>query len=128
MGKDTLGNVRWRVLSREGDHIALEGEIEDLPALGVPAVAVSVHVSSDMERLGVTVSDLLKRWGPKYGVASITAGDARMHGQGVVRWPTPDHPDHGMIFTKEGPKKTGGQSKKLAATSSIVVPPASGTT
>ena len=31
--KETLGNLRWRVLSREGEHIAIEGEIEDVPGL-----------------------------------------------------------------------------------------------
>lgn len=31
--KETLGNLRWRVLTREGDHIAIEGEIEDVPGL-----------------------------------------------------------------------------------------------
>jgi hypothetical protein len=31
--KETMGNVRWRVLTRDDDHIAIEGEIEDVPGL-----------------------------------------------------------------------------------------------
>ena len=31
--KETMGNLRWRVLDREGDHVAIEGEIEDVAGL-----------------------------------------------------------------------------------------------
>lgn len=31
--KETMGNLRWRVFARDGDHIAIEGEIEDVPGL-----------------------------------------------------------------------------------------------
>jgi len=30
---DTLGNVRWRIHPREGQHLAIEGEIADVPGL-----------------------------------------------------------------------------------------------
>lgn len=30
---DTLGNVRWRIHPREGQHLAIDGEIADVPAL-----------------------------------------------------------------------------------------------
>lgn len=30
---DTLGNVRWRLHPREGQHLAIEGEIADVPGL-----------------------------------------------------------------------------------------------
>ncbi len=30
---ETLGNVRWRLAERGGTHIAVEGEIEDVPGL-----------------------------------------------------------------------------------------------
>ena len=58
---------------------------EDLEELGVPAVAVSVYIASEMAARNVTPADLVSRWGEKYGVASITAGEVR-HGQGVIRW------------------------------------------
>lgn len=30
---ETMGNVRWRIHQREGQHLAIEGEITDVPAL-----------------------------------------------------------------------------------------------
>ena len=30
---DTLGNLRWRIHPREGQHLAIEGEIADVPGL-----------------------------------------------------------------------------------------------
>ena len=30
---DTLGNVRWRIHPRDGQHLAIEGEIADVPGL-----------------------------------------------------------------------------------------------
>jgi hypothetical protein len=30
---ETMGNVRWRIVPREGQHLAIEGEIADVPAL-----------------------------------------------------------------------------------------------
>ena len=30
---DTMGNLRWRIHPREGQHIAIEGEIADVPGL-----------------------------------------------------------------------------------------------
>ena len=61
---------------------------EDLEELGVRAVAVSVYIASEMAARNVTPADLVSRWGEKYGVASITAGEVRLHGQGVIRWPS----------------------------------------
>jgi hypothetical protein len=45
--KETLGNVRWRVLERDGDHIAIEGEIEDVPAL----IAAITRMSGRVEEV-----------------------------------------------------------------------------
>jgi hypothetical protein len=30
---ETMGNVRWRLVPREGQHLAVEGEIADVPGL-----------------------------------------------------------------------------------------------
>lgn len=30
---DTLGNIRWRIHPREGQHLAIDGEIADVPGL-----------------------------------------------------------------------------------------------
>ena len=38
---ETLGNVRWRLAERDGAHIAVEGEIEDVPGLVEQAGALS---------------------------------------------------------------------------------------
>lgn len=94
-------------------------------AMGYPAVAVSVFLGSTMTQHGIRPDDLVDdpRWDGSYGVASITAGQARSHGQGIVRAPTPESPAHAMIFAMAGRKKTAGQSKALARHSVIVIPP-----
>ena len=38
---ETFGNVRWRLTERGGTHIAVEGEIEDVPGLVQQASALS---------------------------------------------------------------------------------------
>lgn len=30
---ETMGNVRWYIVARSGDHLTIEGEIEDVPGL-----------------------------------------------------------------------------------------------
>ena len=30
---ETMGNVRWRLVPRDGQHLAIEGEIADVPGL-----------------------------------------------------------------------------------------------
>lgn len=97
-----------------------EDRLEDA---GVPAVAVSIFLASVMDANGTTVDDLLARRDGRYGMASITAGEARAENQGVVRWPSEQDPEHGMIFCLSGAKKSNGQSKRLARASKIVVPP-----
>jgi hypothetical protein len=97
--------------------------VEELEELGVPAVAVSVYLASEMVKAGSSPAALVDRWGSRYGVVSLTAGAARDAGQGIVRWPKEDDPAHGMIFVLEGEKKTNGQSKALARSSTIVVAP-----
>lgn len=42
---DTMGNVRWRIHPREGQHIAIEGEIADVPGLITAAQQLSGYQS-----------------------------------------------------------------------------------
>jgi hypothetical protein len=93
----------------------------ELPALGVPAVAVSVYLHSELIKSGRTPTDL--RWGPEYGVATVTAAQVRTEGQGVVRSPKEGEPEHAMVFTLQGAKKSKGQSKRIAAVAIIVIAP-----
>lgn len=119
----TASNTKWSedlLPERAGTNAFQDRRVEEL---GVPAVAVSVYLESEMDRHGTSAADLAERWGPGYGVASITAGEARSYGQGVVRWPRPDHPEHGMVFVLVGAKKSNGQSSRLAKASKIVIPP-----
>lgn len=90
---------------------------------GYPAVAVSVFLESEMNRHEIAPDDLRAQWGDGYGVATITAGQARQEGQGVVRAPRPESPAHAMIFAKAGSKKTKGQSRALARHSTMVIAP-----
>jgi len=66
---------------------------------------------------------LVLAWGRTYGVVSVTASQVRTEGQGIVRWPIDDYPEHAMIFTLTGPKKSAGMSKRIARTSRMVLPP-----
>jgi hypothetical protein len=40
---DTLGNIRWRIHPREGQHLAIEGEIADVPGLIETAQRLSAY-------------------------------------------------------------------------------------
>jgi hypothetical protein len=109
---------------------AATNAFQDYPAaklgiVGVPAVAVSIYLESEMHKRSQRPSDLVERWGLRYGVAAMTAGDVRRLEQGIVRWPKPDHPEHGMIFCLSGPKKSNNQSRNLARQSTILIPPPS---
>lgn len=93
-----------------------------------PAPAMSVYIESEMANLGLVLEDLLglPRWaGGMYGVASITVGQARDERQGVTKWPVPDNPAHGLVFTKVTGKsrKTRGESRRLAKLARTLILP-----
>lgn len=88
-----------------------------------PAVAASVFLASVLLSKNKRPSDLVKCWGPGYGVVSITAGSAREVNQGIVRAPTENNPAHAMIFAITGPKKSKGDRTRLAERAEIVIPP-----
>ena len=95
---------------------------------GEPAPAMSVYIGSEMDRLGLTPEDLLELplWtGGLFGVASITVGQVREDRQGVTRWPEPDNPAHGLVFTTQFGKRrrTRGQGKRLARVARTLILP-----
>lgn len=57
-----------------------------------------------------TWEDLLSSM-PEYGIATLTVGDARNFGQGVVKAPEPDDPSHVHV---EGDKKKKSVQRGLA--------------
>jgi hypothetical protein len=125
------GNVKWAgsAPQRVGTNAFQDQREDTLAALGVPATAVSISLESELVEAELSIEDVVRKWGPEYGAAAIEAGAARAVGQGVTRWPTDDHPAHGMIFVLVGPKKTNSQSKQLAkAARLVVVPPPPQTT
>jgi hypothetical protein len=74
-----------------------------------------------MIRSGRTPSDL--RWSSNHGIATVTAADVRAHGQGIVRSATDDNPEHAMVFTLQGAKKSKAQSKRIAESAQIMIAP-----
>ena len=133
----TIGDdeLLYRMVTQQNtkyvDGIAVRGAtnaFQDIPPdrlnrVKAPAVAVSVFLQSELGSNGLSADDLVQSWGEKYGVVSIRARDARNEDQGIVRWPIPAQPGHAMIFTCSGPKKTGGQSTRLAKASVVVIAP-----
>jgi hypothetical protein len=119
------GNTKWdgTTAVRGATNAFQDRRPSELEELGVPAVAVSVYLGSEMLRLGTSPADLVERWGADYGVASISAANVRAQGQGIVRWPRPNNPEHGMVFALAGAHKSNGQSSKLAKASTIVIAP-----
>ncbi len=108
----------------------LDTSDEYLKKTDEPAPAMSVYVKSEMVKLGLAPADLLDlpQWaGGIYGVASITAGQARGEKQGVMKWPVPDNPAHGLVFTTVPGKsrKTRGESRRLAKLAIPLILPAS---
>lgn len=118
-------NTKWdnQTAVRAGTNAFQDQREDQVVATGSPATAVSVALQSEMLARGTTVEMLLERWGPAYGIASITAGDARANGQGVARRATDGFPEHGIVFAVQGSGKTDSQSKKLAKASKIVAAP-----
>lgn len=122
--------VNWRN-TKYDQGIAIRGATnafqdispDKLERVGAPAVAVSVYLESELSSNGSSAGDLVQSWDETYGVVSIRARDVRNEDQGIVRWPKPGPPGHAMIFTCSGPKKTGGQSKRLARASAVVIAP-----
>lgn len=80
--------------------------------------AMSVVLGPEAHRLGRGPLHMLEGH-PEFAVATLTAGTARQHGQGVIRDPLPEDPAHGLVH---GPKPKSIR-RKLAAASVWLVPP-----
>jgi hypothetical protein len=83
---------------------------------GSPLSVLIADVVADSGRL---IHDVLAPF-PGYGIAAMTAADARAARQGVARTPEPDEPAHGSVF---GPK-TGATKKAMARAARLLVRPA----
>ena len=78
---------------------------------------LSANLGSLMTQYTQTWSDLLAGM-PGYGIAGLSVGTARQHGQGVEKSPEPNDPSHVHV---EGPKPKSVQKKLAkAATENIL--------
>ena len=92
------------------------GDFEDSDD-GTPC---SIFIRSKLDENGLGLSDVLKGYEGKVGVAEFSAQDARDAGFGVVHRPDEEGgPAHGGLTGK----KTQGARKKLAKATRIVVQP-----
>ena len=80
---------------------------------------LSVNLSSVMLETGRVPGDAIRGYAG-FGLAAITAADARSQQQAVARDPLPEEPAHGVVY---GPKKRGGVSTKLRDAAQWVVIP-----
>jgi hypothetical protein len=80
---------------------------------------LSVNVESVMVRDDRPPEDAIRTY-PGYGLAAITAGQARALNQAVAPDPQPEDPAHGVVY---GQKKRGGIGGKLRDGATWVVTP-----
>ena len=93
-------------------------------AYGYPAVGMSVHIESIMQSHGISPSaHLLVGKHRKSGLATLTVGDIRNEGQGIVLKPEPGNPAHALVFTKKGPKKNRRVRTNLSDLATVVQKP-----
>lgn len=78
---------------------------------------LSANLGSLMTQNAQTWEDLIAGM-PDYGVASLSVGTARQHGQGVEKSPEPNDPSHVHV---EGPKPKSVQRKLAKAATGNVL-------
>jgi hypothetical protein len=121
--------VEWKNLDEVGNPRITSQAFQDYPPeecqrLGVPARAMSVSLGPKIRDIGALPDLVLKNWPPEYGLAVLQGGDVRSCDQGILPWPTGPEPWHGLVFTKEGNKRTTGKQKCLARYARwLVLPP-----
>jgi hypothetical protein len=91
--------------------------------MGCPAPAMSVALAPVLEASGLRPEALLVGY-PGYGLASITAQDARAAGQGITLWPNSEEPWHGLVFGLQVQVKSPGTRSTLAASAVWLILPA----
>lgn len=69
--------------------------------------AMSVGLLSEIRQRGRDPLVMLEGMGPEYGLVSLTVGQLRVQGQGVVRAPTDPEPWHALVL---GPKPKSVQA------------------
>ena len=117
--------VEWEPALRLKSEAFQDYPPQRLPA-GVPAVAMSVALLSEIEQRDHTMGIALARFSQDYGLATITAKQARDNEQGVTRWPTDEEPWHGMVFCLNGARRSNRHKRVLARCAVLVVPPQRG--
>lgn len=91
---------------------------------GYPAVGMSVHIESIMQSHDLSPDEhLLVGKHSNSGLASLTVGEIREEGQGIVLKPEPDLPAHALVFTKQGPRKNRRVRKNLSSLAAVLREP-----
>ena len=98
-------------------------------AEGFPGPCMSVGVSTELDRLGLTPEKMLENY-PECGLAGVSAGDLRrlVKGdgkecpQGMMLAATEAEPWHGVVFDSAGGQRTRGARDAIAATARWVIP------
>ena len=95
---------------------------------GYPAVGMSVHIESTMQSHDLSPDDhLLVGKHSNSGLATLTVGDIREVGQGIVLKPEPGYPAHALVFTKLGARKNARVRKDLSGLTAVMLEPRQGT-
>lgn len=82
--------------------------------LGLPAPCMSVALGLILEEHGLPPEKVLEGYDDTYGLAVLTAGDARSLYQGVMTKPTTDEPWHAIVFSINSSKKNKTVRSALA--------------
>lgn len=110
---------RWAVLDENRGGLRVSSAAFDNSDDGTPT---SVHLAEVASAVGLRPADILQRY-DGYGMASLTAGQARGCGQAVGPDALPDDPTHGYIA---GPKPKSVKRRLAAAAVWVISPPNSG--
>lgn len=105
---------------------AWQDQKEDVAAQWELRPCASVAVASLLIKHGSSIDAWLSRFfKTTYGVVETTVGQVRsatssvgaLVPQGVMLHPTSDQPWHGVVWTKQGPKRSKGEMRALVAVS-----------
>jgi hypothetical protein len=111
--------IDWNSVDAEGNP-RLTGQafqdysLQAAQRLGLPAPCMSVALGFLLEEHGFPPEKVLEDFDHTYGLAVLTAGDARSVYQGVMAKPTTDEPWHAIVFSTNSPKKNKTVRSALA--------------
>lgn len=109
----------WVVPDENRDGLRVSSAAFDNSEDGTPT---SIHLADVAIKIGRAPADIVQRF-VGYGLASLTAGQARQCGQAVGHDPLPDDPTHGFIA---GPKSKSVKRRLSAACIWVIPLPVSG--